>query len=69
MKHVFSTTNKKVTYQSFRKSFDRRVCEKNNESEKSLVLLSQIFNHSSTAQKRAYLDITQEEIENIYMNL
>ena len=69
LKQVFSTTSKNVSSHSLRKSFGRRVYENNNESEKSLVLLSQIFNHSSIAITRTYLDITQEEINDVYLNL
>lgn len=69
LKQVFKSTDKNISSHSLRKTFGRRVYENNNETEKSLVMLSQIFNHSSIAQTRAYLDITQEEIEDIYMNL
>lgn len=54
---------------SFRKSFGRRIWSNNNNSEKSLVLLSQIFNHSSIAITRRYLGIREEEIKNVYLSL
>jgi len=69
LKQVFKSKDKNISSHSLRKTFGRRVYENNNETEKSLVMLSQIFNHSSIAQTRAYLDITQEELEDIYMNL
>lgn len=51
---------------SLRKSFGRRVWEMDGHSEKSLVLLSEIFNHSGTQITRRYLGIRQEEIANVY---
>lgn len=52
-----------------RKSFGRRVWELNNHSEKSLVLLSEIFNHSSVQVTKRYLGIKQEEIFDVYDQL
>jgi integrase len=51
---------------SFRKTFGRRVWQIDNHSEKSLLLLSEIFNHSGTQITRRYLGIRQEEISNVY---
>lgn len=59
----------KVTSHSLRKCFGRRVFETNGETEKALVYLSQLFNHSSTQVTRIYLGIQQEELDDIYMNL
>lgn len=56
----------KVSSHSFRKTFGRRVWENDGESERALIMLSQIFNHSSTATTRIYLGIQQEEIDDIY---
>lgn len=52
-----------------RKTFGRRVYEMNNKSEASLILLSKVFNHSSTSITRKYIGIQDEEIENVYLNL
>ena len=54
---------------SFRKSFGRRIYEMNNSSEHSLIVLSQIFNHSSLSITRSYLNLKKEEINNIYLSL
>lgn len=59
----------KVSSHSLRKSFGRRVWENDNQSERSLVYLSQLLNHSSTHVTRTYLGIQQEELDDIYMNL
>jgi len=69
LKQHFPLKNKNISSHSLRKTFGRRVYEKNNESEKALLLLNEIYNHSSIAQTRAYLDITQDEIENVYLTL
>lgn len=69
LKQYFSTKDKNVSSHSLRKTFGRRVYENNNQSEHSLLLLNDIYNHTSIAQTREYLDIRQEEIENIYLTL
>ena len=69
LKVVFKAKNKNISSHSLRKSFGRRVYENNGESEKALITLSQIYNHSSIGITRTYLDITKEEIENVYLNL
>ena len=58
-----------ISTHSLRKTFGRQVWKKNNESEASLILLSDIFNHSSIGLTRRYLGITKDEITNIYLNL
>jgi integrase len=54
---------------SFRKTFGRRIWDKNDNSEKSLILLGQIFNHSSVAITKRYLGIREQEIKNVYLSL
>lgn len=49
-----------------RKSFGRKVYSNNNESEHALVLLMDIFNHSSLQITKRYLGIRQEEIYDVY---
>lgn len=51
---------------TLRKTFGRRVYEIHDKSDASLVLLSSIFNHSSTAITRRYIGLTQAQIENVY---
>lgn len=71
LKEVFTKQSKtlNISTHTFRKCFGRRVFENNNESEKSLVYLSELFNHSSITMTRKYLGIRQEELNDIYMNL
>lgn len=54
---------------TLRKTFGKRVWEMDGKSERSLIYLSQIFNHSSVSITRRYIGIVQEDIRNIYLNL
>ena len=54
---------------SLRKSMGKRVYESNGSSEKSLVLLSDIFNHASIRTTKLYIGINEENISDCYMNL
>ena len=58
-----------ISSHSMRKAFGRRVYFQNNESEKALMYLMDLFNHSSMAITKKYLGIRQEELDNIYLNL
>lgn len=59
----------KVSSHSLRKSFGRRVWEIDNQSERALIYLSELFNHSSINTTRIYLGIRQAELDNIYLSL
>lgn len=59
----------KIKSHSLRKSFGRRVFESNENSEKSLILLSEIFNHVSIKTTKIYLCIREKEIFDVYDNL
>jgi site-specific recombinase XerD len=65
----FAQKGKKISSHSLRKTFGRRVWNNNNQSEKALIMLSNIFSHSSIAITRVYLGINQEEINEIYLSL
>jgi integrase len=58
-----------ITSHSLRKTFGRRVWDNNQQSEKALMYLSELFNHTSVSVTRKYLGIRQEELNDIYMNL
>jgi integrase len=58
-----------ISTHSCRKAFGRRVYENNNQSEKALIYLSELFNHKELSVTRIYLGIRQEELNNIYLNL
>lgn len=53
----------------FRKTLGRHVWEKNNYTEKSLILLSELFGHSSLKVSKIYLGIKEEEISDVYLSL
>lgn len=69
LKTIFNIKKLQISSHSLRKSFARRVYQNQNESENSLVLLSDIFGHSSIAITRRYLGIRQETISNVYLTL
>ncbi|MDF7812862.1 tyrosine-type recombinase/integrase [Hymenobacter sp. YC55] len=54
---------------TFRKTFGRRVFELNNRSEEALIVLSQIFGHTSISISRRYIGIQQERIADIYLSI
>ena len=54
---------------TLRKTFGKRIFLLNNKSENSLILLSKVFNHSSTAMTREYLGYTQSDINQIFLSL
>lgn len=57
---------KRISTHTWRKTFGREVWKRNKYSEASLIKLSLLFNHSSTAITRIYLDITREEVGDLY---
>ena len=69
LKRIFKGCAPVISSHSLRKTFGRRVYEKNGRSEHSLVLLSDIFGHSNLAITRRYLGLRREEIANVYLNL
>ena len=69
LKTVFDNVKLSISTHSLRKSFGRRVYDNCKQSEHSLVLLSDIFRHTSTSITRKYLGLRQEEIGNVYLSL
>lgn len=69
IKKEYSLSLSNFSIHSFRKTFGRRVWSQAGYSEKSLILLSFVFNHSDTKVTRRYLGITDEEIEAVYDTL
>ncbi len=59
----------KIKSHSLRKSFGRRVFENNDNSDKSLILLSEMFNHSNIKTTKVYLGIREKEIFDVYDNI
>lgn len=69
LKSVFPNKDLNISTHSTRKAFGRRVYNNNAQSEHSLVLLSEIFGHSSIAVTRRYLGLRQQEIKDVYLSL
>ncbi len=69
LKSIFQDKKIQVSSHTLRKSFARRVYENMNQSEDALVLLSEIFSHSSVSITRRYLGIRRETIANVYLSL
>jgi len=59
----------KIKSHSIRKSFGRRVWENNERSERGLIMLNEILNHSSIKTTKIYLGIRDKEIQDVYQNL
>lgn len=59
----------RITSHSLRKTFGKRIFDSHNHSERALILLSQMFNHSNTAITRRYIGIVDQEISDVYLNL
>jgi integrase len=69
LKEMFGTKTLAISSHSLRKTFGRQVWANNNETDKALLYLSELFNHSSPAITKRYLGIRQEELDDIYMSL
>lgn len=54
---------------TFRKTFGRYVYDQNGHSAESLILLNKILNHSNIQVTKAYIGITQDEINDIYNSI
>ena len=67
MKRYFKLTG--VSSHSLRKTFGRRVWDNDNQSERALIYLNEIFSHHKLSDTRRYLGIKQEELDNVYINL
>lgn len=69
IKYKITKDGSSISAHSLRKTFGRRIWEVNNNSEKSLLILSEVLKHSSIATTKIYLGIREEEISEIYLNL
>jgi len=69
IKYKVTKDGTSISAHSLRKTFGRRIWEVNQNSEKALVILSEVLKHSSVATTKIYLGIREEEISEIYMNL
>ena len=58
-----------ISSHSLRKTFGRRVWNNLDCSDSALIVLSELFNHTSVKVTRTYLGIRQEELNDVYMSL
>lgn len=71
LKEIFTNYNIRGQYSShfMRKTLGRRVWEMNKYSDQALLLLSQLFNHTSVTTTKIYLGIREQEISNLYLSV
>ncbi|WP_417358590.1 tyrosine-type recombinase/integrase [Flavobacterium sp.] len=71
LKEIFIKYNNKGQYSIhfIRKTLGCRVWEVNKYSDQALLLLSQLFNHSSVSTTKIYLGIREQEISNLYLSV
>jgi len=71
LKDIFRKESKteNISTHSLRKTFGRAIYDKHNQSESSLIKLSEMFSHSSIQVTRIYLGIKQEEFDEMYLSL
>ena len=62
-------TGGNISTHTFRKTLGRKVMEVNNYSNQSLVLLMDLFGHSSMSITKRYLGIREQEIHSVYDSL
>ena len=58
-----------VSSHMFRKTLGNRALKLNNYSNESMVLLMELFNHSSPSTTKRYLGVRDSEIQSIYDSL
>lgn len=61
--------NETVSSHTLRKTFGKRVFEKNGANDKSLLLVSQLLGHRSTEDTRRYIGITKLNMSNAYLDI
>ena len=71
LKEIFEHYGIRGQYSShfMRKTLGRRIWEANKYSDQALLLLSQLFNHSSISTTKIYLGIREQEISNLYLGV
>ena len=73
LKEIFRTYNihidGNISSHMFRKTLGNRVLKLNNYSNESVILLMELFSHSSPAVTRRYLGIREREILDVYDSL
>lgn len=58
-----------ISSHSLRKTLSRQIWRKNGCTDKALLLLSDLLNHSSISTTKRYLGIQEQEISNLYLSV
>lgn len=58
-----------ISSHSLRKTFGRRIWENNGKTGEALVMLMELFNHTSIFTTKRYLGIRQQELGKLYLDL
>lgn len=66
LKYKYALPIKNFSTHTFRKTFGRFVYDTHGHSAESLMLLNQIFNHTSIQITKRYIGITQDEIDSVF---
>jgi integrase len=69
LKKRYGLNIKRISTHTLRKTFGTTLWEKSDKSYEVLLLLMNVYNHSSLAQTMRYLGITQEKIKDVYTSL
>lgn len=72
MKHFqikYNLSIKRFSTHTFRKTFGRYVYESDNKSAESLILLNEIFRHSSLQITKRYIGLQQDEIKKVFKSI
>lgn len=59
----------RISSHSLRKTLSREIWKKNGCSDKALLLLSDLLNHSSVSTTKRYLGIRDQEISDLYLSV
>ncbi len=68
-KYKYRIPIKAFSTHTFRKTFGRYVYESKGRTAEGLILLNQIFKHSSLETTRRYIGLAQEDIDNVFMSI
>lgn len=65
----FGVNGGNISTHTLRKTFGRRIWENNGKTAEALIMLMELFNHSSIDITKRYLGIRQEELNKLYLKL
>lgn len=60
---------KKFSTHTFRKTFGRKIYDESENKSEALLLLNKIFKHSTLEVTKAYIGLTQEQIDSVFLSI